>query len=68
MSYMYINYIGLLHVYKLPTMFRIHLDLDRQHNFFSIQHAHTVHPDTTNAERSSKRGYKQLYRGNTQGK
>ena len=29
---------------------------------------HTVHPDTTNAERSSKRGYKQQYRGNTQGK
>ena len=24
---------------------------------------HTVHPDTTNAERSSKRGYKQLYQG-----
>ena len=29
---------------------------------------HTVHPDTINAERSPKRGYKQQYRGNTQGK
>ena len=29
---------------------------------------HTVHPNTTNAERSSKRRYKQLFCGNTQGK
>ena len=35
---------------------------------FPHDNEHTVHPDTTNAERSSKRGYKQLYRGNTQGK
>ena len=43
----------------------LHLDFQQ---FSPEAYVHTVHPDTTNAEWSSKRGYKQLYRGNTQGK
>ena len=53
-------YVRILMKVKYPSI----LFLIVENNFIITR----VHPNTTNAERSSKRGYIQLYRRNAQGK
>ena len=42
---------------ELQLCFRIH----KKHGIYTSNNYHTAHPDTTNVERPSKRGYNQYY-------